>query len=45
MIDIISNRKEESGFGEGKGEAEGILGGARSKVDSVQNEYEEGKCQ
>lgn len=32
MIDIISKRKKESGFGEGRGEAEGILGGARVKL-------------
>lgn len=32
MIDIISKRKEESGFGEGRGEAEGMLGGARVKL-------------
>lgn len=32
MIDIISNRKEESGFEEGRGEAEGMLGGARVKL-------------
>lgn len=32
MIDIISKRKKESGFEEGRGEAEGILGGARVKL-------------
>ena len=32
MIDIISKRKEESGFGEGRGEVKGMLGGARVKL-------------
>lgn len=32
MIDIISKGKEESGFGEGRGEAQGMLGGAREKL-------------
>lgn len=32
LIDIISSRKEESGFGEGRGECEGMLGGARVKL-------------
>lgn len=32
MIDIISKRREESGFGEGRGEREGMLGGARVKL-------------
>jgi len=32
MIDIISNRQEESGFGEGRGEAEGMLRCARVKL-------------
>lgn len=32
MIDIISKRKEESGFGEDRGEAEGMPGGARVKL-------------
>lgn len=32
MIDIISKGKEDSGFGEGRGEAEGMLGGARVKL-------------
>lgn len=32
LIDIISKRKEESGFGEGRGEREGMLGGARVKL-------------
>lgn len=45
MIDIISRRKEESGFGEGRGEAEGMQGGAKNKVDLVENEQDEGKFQ
>lgn len=32
MTDIISKRKEESMFGEGKGEAERMLGSARVKL-------------
>lgn len=32
MTDIISRREEESGFGKGKGEAEGMLGDARVKL-------------
>lgn len=32
MIDIISKWKEKSGFGGGRGEAEGMLGGARVKL-------------
>lgn len=32
VIDIISKRKEESGFVEGRGEAEGMLGSARVKL-------------
>lgn len=32
LIDIISRRKEESGFGEGRGEREGMLRGARVKL-------------
>lgn len=32
MIDIISKSGEDSGFGEGRGEREGMLGGARVKL-------------
>lgn len=32
MTDIISRGKEESGFGGGRGEVEGMLGGARVKL-------------
>lgn len=32
MTDIISRRKEESGFGEVRVEAEGMLGGSRVKL-------------
>ncbi len=32
MIDTISKREEGSGFGEGRGEAQGMLGGARVKL-------------
>lgn len=32
LIDIISKRKEGSGFGEGRGEIEGMPGGARVKL-------------
>lgn len=45
MIDIISRRKEESGFGEGRGEAEGMQSGAKNKVDLVENGQDEGKFQ
>lgn len=45
MIDIISKRKEEPGFGEGRGETEGMQGGAKNKADLVQNEQDEGKLQ
>lgn len=45
MIDIISKRKEESGFGEGRGEAEGMQGGAKNKADFVQKEQDEGNQQ
>ena len=32
MTDTISRRKEESGFGEARGEAKGMWGGARVKL-------------
>lgn len=32
LIDIISRRREGSGFGEGRGEREGMSGGARVKL-------------